>query len=215
LWQIVVTLSLARRTTLLQLAEQQDALILEDDYDSEFYYDRHPLPALKSQDRGGRVIYLGTFSKMLFNGLRLGYIVAHPEIVQRLQDLHWFINRGSSVISQLLVAELLESGCLERHLRRMRISYRRRRDLIAENLLQYFPQWQWRLPQGGMQFWIELPPRESADTILDRWIQRGILLHSAKLHYEQPSQEALRHLILGFGSVSDAQMRQAFERLSN
>ena len=115
--------------------------------------------------------------------------------------------------SQLLVAELLESGTIERHLRRMRISYRRRRDLIAAYLLQTFPQWQWQLPQGGMQFWIELPPHELADTVLERWIQRGIRLHSAKLHYEQSSQESLLHLILGFGSVSEAQIHQAFKRL--
>jgi GntR family transcriptional regulator/MocR family aminotransferase len=211
---IGVTLSLARRAALLQLAEQQDALILEDDYDSEFYYDRHPLPALKSQDRGGRVIYLGTFSKILFNSLRLGYIVAHPEIIRRLRDLHWLINRGSNIISQLLVAELLESGSIERHLRRMRISYRHRRDLIAAYLLQNFPEWQWQLPQGGMQFWIELPPDELADTVLELGIQRGVMLHSAKLHYEQLSQESLRHLILGFGAVSEAQIHQAFKRLT-
>jgi len=79
-------------------------------------------------------------------------VVAHPEIIQRLSNLHWFINRGSNLISQLVVTELLESGSVERHLRRMRGIYRGRRDLIAEYLLQLFPQWQWQLPQGGMQF---------------------------------------------------------------
>jgi GntR family transcriptional regulator / MocR family aminotransferase len=207
-----VTLSPTRRAALLRLAEQQDALILEDDYDSEFYYDRHPLPALKSQDRGGRVIYLGTFSKILFNGVRLGYIVAHPELIRRLSNLHWLINRGSNLLSQLLVTELIESGNLERHLRRMRGVYRNRRDLMAQYLLRRFPQWQWQIPQGGMQFWIELPPDELAERVRECWSQRGIRLHSVNLHYPQSSLKSQHHLMIGFGAVSEAQIHQAFQR---
>lgn len=208
-----VTLSPARRHTLLQVAEEQDALILEDDYDSEFYYDRHPLPALKAQDVSGRVIYLGTFSKVLFNGLRLGYIVAHPEMIRQLRDLHWFINRGTSVLLQLWVAELLELGAVNRHLRRMRTEYRHKRDLIAHYLVQIFPDWRWQLPKGGMQFWIELPPTQAATEATARLAQKGVRLHPSTSYCEPASGVVERNIILGFGGITELDIRNAFEQL--
>jgi GntR family transcriptional regulator/MocR family aminotransferase len=210
-----VTLAPCRRAALLQLAEERDALIIEDDYDSEFYYDRHPLPALKAEDLGGRVVYMGTFSKVLFNGLRLGYIVAHPEIIRRLVNIRWQLDGGTSLVLQRWVAQMLESGVLERHIRRMRLQYRKKRDLIAYHLNQLFPEWCWKLPNGGMQFWIELPPHRLAETVICRAAQRGVGLWSGAEYYEQMSEEALRHLILGFGAVTQAEIDRAFARLGN
>lgn len=208
-----VTLSSNRRAVLLQLAEEQDALIVEDDYDSEFYYNRHPLPALKADDRSGRVIYMGTFSKILFNGIRLGYIVAHPEIIRRLVDIRRQLDGGTSFILQRWVAELLESGAVERHLRRMRSHYRKKRDLIAVHLNQIFPEWRWNLPSGGMQFWLQLPPRELAETVVCRAAERGVRLLSGSEYYESLSEEAAHHLVLGFGTVTESEISQAFARL--
>lgn len=208
-----ITLSPQRRASLLQLAEDQDTLIIEDDYDSEFYYDRHPLPALKAEDAGGRVLYMGTFSKVLFSNLRLGYIVAHPKIIRRLVDLRWQLDGGTSTVLQLWVAELIESGALERHLRRMRIHYRKKRDLIAEYLKQTFPKWSWRLPNGGLQFWIELPTGEPAETVVHSLAKRGVKLYSGAEYYEQMSEEAAHRLILGFGAVTKTEIHQAFTRL--
>jgi GntR family transcriptional regulator/MocR family aminotransferase len=209
-----VTLSPNRRATLLQLAEERDALIIEDDYDSEFYYDRHPLPALKAEKSGGRVIYLGTFSKILFNGLRLGYIVAHPEIIQGLVDLHWQLDGGTSIVLQLWIAELLESGAVARHLRRMRVYYRKKRDLIASYLRDIFPCWKWRQPNGGIQFWVELPPNKLAETVVKLMAEKGVGLCSGADYYEQKSDEAAHSLILGFGSVTESEIHQAFKRMS-
>ena len=210
-----VTLSPSRRAALLQLAEERDALIIEDDYDSEFYYDRHPLPALKSEESGERVIYLGTFSKILFNGLRLGYIVAHPKIIQRLVDLHWELDGGTSIVLQVWIAELLESGAVTRHLRRMRVYYRNNRDLIASYLRDIFPCWKWRQPNGGIQFWVELPPDKLAETVVMLMAERGVGLYSGSDYYEQKSDEAARSLILGFGSVTELEIHQAFKKLAS
>lgn len=209
------TLSPQRRAWLLQLAQEQDSLIIEDDYDSEFFYDRHPLPALKSEDGGGRVIYMGTFSKVLFNSLRLGYIVAHPKIIQHLVELRWQLDGGTSNILQLWVAELIESGALERHLRRMRVHYRKKRDLIANYLKQIFTQWNWQLPSGGLQFWIELPPNELAETVIHSLKEKGIGLYSGANYYDYLSQEATHRLILGFGAVTKTEIHQAFNRLKD
>lgn len=208
-----ITLSPSRRSALLQLAEAHDALIIEDDYDSEFYYDRHPLPALKAGALGGRVIYMGTFSKLLFNGLRLGYIVAHPEIIRRLVDIRWQLDGGTSLILQRWIAELLRSGAVERHLRRMRIHYRKKRDLIATYLQELFPEWQWQLPSGGMQFWIQLPPKQCADVIVQKAAECGVGLWSGAIYYKPGAQESNHYLVLGYGAITESEICQAFDRL--
>jgi GntR family transcriptional regulator/MocR family aminotransferase len=206
-----VTLSPERRADLLQLAQQNDALILEDDYDSEFYCDRHPLPALKALDSDRRVIYLGTFSKILFNGLRVGYIVAHPTIVQKLLDLRWQIEGGTSIITQLWLTELLNSGVVERNLRRMRVSHRKKRNLIANYLKEYFPDWQWHLPAGGLHFWIQLPPEQKATEVIQQFQQWGIELFSGAEYCQDIKGE--KYLVLGFGAVTETEIHQGFARV--
>ncbi len=210
-----VTLSPERRASLLQLVDRHAALIIEDDYDSEFYFDRHPLPALKAIDRSDRVIYMGTFSKILFNGLRVGYIVAHPHIVSKLVDLRWQLEGGTSLVLQLWLAELLNTGAVDRHLRRMRVHHRKKRNLIASYLQQYFPDWQWRLPSGGLQFWIELPPERDAEMVIQQWLECGVRIF-AGTEYCAPNLDrhnSQNYLILGFGAVTEAQIHQAFVRL--
>jgi GntR family transcriptional regulator/MocR family aminotransferase len=91
-----VTLGEARRVAISRAARENDLLVLEDDYDSEYHYDRRPRPALKADDACGSVIYLGTFSKTLFNSLRLGYVVADASLVREMATLHWSLSRGTS-----------------------------------------------------------------------------------------------------------------------
>ncbi|PSB55315.1 PLP-dependent aminotransferase family protein [Chamaesiphon polymorphus] len=216
-----VTLSPERRAAMLELADRHDALIIEDDYDSEFYFDRHPLPALKAIDRGERVIYMGTFSKVLFNGLRLGYIVAHPTIIQQLVDLRWQLDGITSLLLQLWLAELLDSGSVDRHLRRMRVHHRKKRNLIADYLRRDFPNWQWQLPSGGLQFWIKLPSAGSTDAIVRKWLERDVQILSGGDYYDREAfplgnRDSPVHddrLILGFGAVTEARIHEAFDRL--
>jgi GntR family transcriptional regulator / MocR family aminotransferase len=208
------TLSPERRAMMLELADRTDALIIEDDYDSEFYFDRHPLPALKAIDRGERVVYMGTFSKVLFNGLRLGYVVAHPTIIDRLVDLRWQLDGTTSLLLQLWLAELLDAGAVDRHLRRMRVHHRNKRNLIAEYLRRDFPDWTWQLPSGGLQFWIELPSAGSANAIVQEWLERGVQILSGGEYYDRYSSVRDDRLILGFGAVTEAQIHAAFDRVS-
>jgi GntR family transcriptional regulator / MocR family aminotransferase len=210
-----VTLSPERRASLLQLADRHEALIIEDDYDSEFYFDRHPLPAIKAIDCTERVIYMGTFSKILFNGLRVGYIVAHPKIVQELVDLRWQLEGGTSLVMQLWLAELLNTGTVDRHLRRMRVQHRKKRNLIANYLQQKFPDWQWRLPCGGLQFWIQLPPKQDAEQIVQQCLACGVRIFSG-IEYCDTSLDGnnnRNYLILGFGAVTEVEIHQAFAQL--
>ena len=208
-----ITLSPERRTRLLQLVEQQDALIIEDDYDSEFYFDRHPLPALKAIDCNEKVVYMGTFSKVLFNGLRVGYIVAHPTIIQELTNLRWRIEGGTSLVLQLWLARLLNSGAVERHLRRMRVNHRLKRNLIADYLRRNFPDWQWSLPGGGLQFWIKLPGEQDAEVVIQQFRKQGIQLFSGLGYCDRNLKTSKSYISLGFGAITEAQIHQAFERL--
>jgi GntR family transcriptional regulator / MocR family aminotransferase len=210
-----VTLSPERRASLLQLADRHEALIIEDDYDSEFYFDRHPLPALKAIDRTEKVIYMGTFSKILFNGLRVGYIVAHPTIVQQLVDLRWRLDGGTSLVLQLWLAELLNTGTVERHLRRMRVHHRKKRNLIADYLRQNFPDWRWQLPSGGLQFWIQLPPEQDTEQAIQQWLASGVRIFPGSEYCGNSVDRSnnRNHLILGFGAVTETQIHQAFSQL--
>ncbi|QBC30081.1 PLP-dependent aminotransferase family protein [Pandoraea sp. XY-2] len=131
-----VALSLPRRLELLEWASRSEAWIIEDDYDSEFRYHGRPLPALKSLDRDGRVIYTGTFSKVLFPGLRLGYLVVPASQVGRFRDTVNHCPGPGSILLQAMVADFMEQGHFGRHLRKMRTLYATRRSYLVDAVSQ-------------------------------------------------------------------------------
>lgn len=127
-----VTLSLPRRLALLEWARTSDAWILEDDYDSEFRYDGAPLPSMRSIDSHDRVIYAGSFSKALYPGIRIGYLVLPPPLVGTFRNLSGLIHRSVPVETQLALAEFIGGGHFASHLRRMRGLYAERREAFIE-----------------------------------------------------------------------------------
>jgi GntR family transcriptional regulator / MocR family aminotransferase len=129
-----VALCLPRRLALLAWAGEAGAWILEDDYDSEFRYAGRPLPSLKSLDRGHRVLYAGSFSKVLFPALRLGYLVVPPELVTAFMRSSRLLTLGHSALEQGVVAAFMQKGHFARHIRRMRMLYADRRRALASAL---------------------------------------------------------------------------------
>jgi GntR family transcriptional regulator/MocR family aminotransferase len=127
-------MGLARRLALLDWAKYINAYILEDDYDSEFRFATRPLATLQGLDDAGRVIYIGTFSKVLFPALRVGYIVVPPSLRQRFVDARETFDLFSPTLYQLVLADFLREGHFARHLRRMRGVYRARRDALLTGL---------------------------------------------------------------------------------
>lgn len=127
-----VTLSLPRRLALLEWARTNDTWIIEDDYDSEFRYDGAPLPSMRSIDSHGRVIYAGSFSKALYPGIRIGYLVLPPALVGAFRNLAGLIHRSVPVETQIVLAEFIGSGHFASHLRRMRGLYTERREAFGE-----------------------------------------------------------------------------------
>jgi GntR family transcriptional regulator/MocR family aminotransferase len=126
-----VTMSLSRRLELLAAAAQMQAWIVEDDYDSEFRYVSRPLTALQGLDRDGRVVYVGTFSKVMFPALRIGFVIAPPSLLPAIVAARQFSGTQQAVLEQMVLADFIADGHFERHVRRMRAVYaERQQDLI-------------------------------------------------------------------------------------
>jgi GntR family transcriptional regulator/MocR family aminotransferase len=161
-----VTLAPARRLALAALAREHKLVVLEDDYDHEFAYEGRPVPPLAATDDGGHVIYLGTLSKILAPGLRLGFLIAPPPLIARLATLRAAMDRQGDRPMEAAVAELIEDGELERHVRRMRTAYMARRDALVEHLrTRLGGALRFEVPRGGISVWIEVAP----DLDVARW----------------------------------------------
>jgi len=161
------TASLERRKVVLELAEEHDFLVVEDDPYSYFYLDGVEPPSLKSMDGGGRVIYVSTVSKILAPGLRLGWVVADEEIIEKLAIAKQSVTLQSPTLSMYVLLEALRRGLVERQLPRLKEIYRVRRDTMLEALEAYMPEGvRWTRPSGGMFVWVEAPERVDMDALL-------------------------------------------------
>ncbi|WP_456264858.1 MocR-like pyridoxine biosynthesis transcription factor PdxR [Paraburkholderia caledonica] len=136
-----VTLSPARRKALLARAAKDDFIILEDDYDCEFYHGKMPFPSLQSADRNQRVIYLGSLSKTLAPAFRLGFIVAPPWLLESLKRAKWIVDRQTSMLVQNTLLQFMVSGDFAVHLNGMRVEYKRRRAILLEGIRSRLSTW--------------------------------------------------------------------------
>ncbi|MGX6564903.1 MocR-like pyridoxine biosynthesis transcription factor PdxR [Cupriavidus necator] len=204
------TLSLARRMALLAWAEAASRWIIEDDYDSEFRYLGRPLPALKSLDRHDRVLYCGTFSKVMFPGLRLAYTVVPERAVERVARVACSMNAGAPTLFQAALADFIEQGHFARHVKRMRTLYGQRRLLIAQALKQTFgEQLTVELPSGGIQFAVQFAevahgPIDDV-AVASRARQVGLAVLPLSIWYAHGRmRDTPRGLVIGFANIADA-----------
>jgi GntR family transcriptional regulator/MocR family aminotransferase len=208
-----VTMSLSRRLALLEWSREAGAWIVEDDYDSEYRFSGRPLDALHGLDRAGRVLYIGTFSKVLFPSLRLGYLVAPPELLKGLIATHRLIAVHLPLLEQLALADFLAQGYFARHVRRMRLLYRERRNALVDALTQELgKRLEVTVPEAGMHLVVWLPSGMSAQAIAQRAAASG-------LHILPISQFSLRSLqrdglVLGFASASPQELRAGVQTLA-
>lgn len=132
-----MTMSLQRRLSLLEWAKENEAWVIEDDYDSEFRYSGRPLPALQGLDRGQRVLYVGTFSKTVFPGLRIGCLVVPPDLIDVFTAARALIDLHAPITDQMVLADFIAEGHFERHVRRMRTLYRERQSVLVEEVQKH------------------------------------------------------------------------------
>jgi GntR family transcriptional regulator/MocR family aminotransferase len=197
-----VTLSLERRMALLEWADKAGSWIIEDDYDSEFRYQGRPLPALKSLDRNDRVIYSGTFSKVMFPGLRLAYVVAPVNAVARFQAVSYNLNAGCPYLFQAGVADFIAEGHFSRHLKKMRLLYAERR-AITQRVFQEVLGDRIRidLRPGGLHMLAKLADHEDDAMLGARARDAGLALHPLSRWYIDAKPQ--QGLLLGFANVVD------------
>jgi len=197
-----VALTLPRRVALLDWASKQRAWIVEDDYDGEYRYRGHPLPALKSLDTNDRVVYCGTLSKVMFPGLRLGYVAVPQSHVDAFEAAsERAVHGGCPELIQAAVAEFVTEGHFSRHIKRMRTLYARRRAMLAAALRPYEAQgFAVRLQDGGMHLLLDVPPDRDDVAMARLAREAGFGVHS--LTAWRRGRSGRRALLLGFTNVS-------------
>jgi GntR family transcriptional regulator/MocR family aminotransferase len=208
-----VTLTAPRRLELLQLARRHGFVIVEDDYDHEHHYDGRSVLPLASVD-ADVVAYVGTLSKVLAPGLRLGYIAARPEIIERAARVRTYVDRAGDHVVERAVAELIEDDVLGRHMRRVRREYQARRDaLVSELRRQLGGALSFREPSGGMALWARITARGvCSDDWAKRALERKVLVHPGR-RFRFDGREA-PFLRLGFAPVNVDEIRLAVGRLA-
>lgn len=206
-------MSLSRRLALLEWSREARACIVEDDYDSEYRFSGRPLEALQGLDRAGRVLYIGTLSKVLFPSLRLGYLVAPSELLDGLVAAQRLIAVHLPLLEQMALADFMADGYFARHVRKMSLRYKERRDALVDVLRQELGDiLDVSVPEAGMHLVAWLPSGMSGQAVARRAAASGLYL----LPISQFSQRTLQRdgLVLGFASASPQELRAGVHTLA-
>lgn len=210
----LAVLSAGRRLALLELARRHRIAIIEDDYDNEFHFEGRPVLPLASADRAGVVIYVGSLSKVLAPGPRVGYVVAPRAVIEVLAELRRCVDRQGDFAVEAAVAELIEDGELRRHIRRMHRIYASRREALAEALERELGDAvRLRLPAGGMALWVDVLGGHDTEA----WAERARARHGVafvpggRFAFDQRPRPNLR---LGFARLTEAELAEAARRMA-
>lgn len=207
------TLAADRRAEFARIAAQRGAYVIEDDYDGEFRYDRHPVGAVQGL-APEQVIYAGSASKSLAPGLRLGWLAVPAELLDAVVEAKRRSDRGTDILTQLAFAELIASGALDRHIRRMRRRYRHRRDALVAALGRAAPAMPVLGTAAGLHAVVSLPEGLAETEVLAAAHQRKIALTGlAPFWHPQPAYPA--GIIVGYGTPSDREYPVALQCLAD
>ncbi|GAA1955183.1 PLP-dependent aminotransferase family protein [Catenulispora subtropica] len=204
-----VVLAPHRRAELIAWARITDGVILEDDYDAEFRYDRDPVGCLQGM-APDRVLYLGTTSKSLAPSLRLGWAVAPPALGTRMRELRQDSDLGGSVLDHLAMAHLIAQGAYDRHLRTIRRRYRQRRDALVGALAAELPQWKVRGVAAGLHALVDLPPGSDEGALTAAAARRGVRVQPLGPLRFAPGEPGL---VLGYAGLAPGRLVEAARRL--
>ncbi|HEX2084290.1 MAG TPA: PLP-dependent aminotransferase family protein [Solirubrobacteraceae bacterium] len=207
-----VTMSLPRRRRLVELAAERELLVLEDNPYGLLRYEGEPLPTLRSLDEAEFVVYLGTFSKILSPGIRLGWTVAPRPVLQKMNVGKQAVDLCSSSMTQCFVAAYFDSGRWQDYLASLVAIYRRRRDTMLDALADCFPaESEWTHPEGGLFLWATLPDYLDTTDLLARALQENVAFVPGRAAFmDGRGGSAMR---LNFSGVGDDDIREGIRRI--
>jgi GntR family transcriptional regulator/MocR family aminotransferase len=210
-------MSLSRRAALLAWAERRGAVIIEDDYDSEFRFEGRPLDPLQSLDRGGRVIYVGSFSKVMLPILRLGFLVAPASLHQTLRIAKQLLDWHTDLPAQAALAHFIDDGLLARHIRKASREYATRREHIIDALRHDFADWFDVTPSAaGLHLSARAISKRLAgnlDHIVRRVQEDGVVVQTLSCFSTDPATSP-RGLVIGYGAIATARVDEGMKRLA-
>ena len=196
-----VTMALNRRLELLKWAAATNAWILEDDYDSEYRYAGRPIPALQGLDESDRVVYLGTFTKVLFPSIRLAYLIVPPDVVERFVAAKAVADRQAPIPDQAILADFISEGHFGRHIRRMRTEYLERAEALTRSIQENLPGiMSVDQPKAGMHTLGWLPPGMNDRAVSSRAASAGVSALALSSCYWHSDATERPGLVLGFAA---------------
>jgi GntR family transcriptional regulator / MocR family aminotransferase len=210
-----VTMSLARRQEILAVARKRDIVLFEDDHESELNFSGRPLPALKSLDTDGRVIYLGSLSKTLAHGLRIGYIVAPAELVRELRALRRLMMRHPSTNNAHTASLFIAQGHHDAFIRRLNINYRERRALLVGAFAKHLPQFHIMPSQGGCAAWIKGPDSLDGQMLAEQCHRQSVLIEPGDIFFRKTSIQSRSYFRLGYSAIQSHLIEAGIQELSH
>ena len=206
-----------RRQELLCWARERDGYIVEDDYDSEFRFDAHPVPTMMSLDHSGRVVYMNTFSKTLAPSIRISYMVLPEELLRRFRRELGFYSCTVSSFEQYTLARFLNRGHFEKHINRMRRFYRSRRNKIMELLMNCALAERFRIREedAGLHFLLEVDTDLTDEDLMARCAEAGLEIRTLSSYYHTPvPQQAAHCLVVNYAALREEELEQALHLLA-
>ncbi len=195
-----VTMSIERRQALLERAERDDFIVIEDDHESELNFSGRPTPALKSLDANGRVLYCGSLSKTLAHGLRLGFIVAPAPLVVELRALRRLVMRHVATNNQIAAASFIAHGYHEAFVRRLNLAYRQRATALTDALARHAPSLEPVTVRGGSALWVGGPAVLDTRELSRRLAARGVIVEPGDVFFP-PARKPCRWMRIGYSSI--------------
>ena len=194
------TMSMKRRQQVLNIARDRQMVIIEDDYEAEMNYQRDTLPPIKAIDDSGSVVYVGSLSKTLSPGLRLGFIVAHPTIIKEAKAIRRAMMRHPPTLMQDAMANFMALGHHDAHLRRLHRRYKARWGAMRESISQHLPDLAMGQSNGGTCFWVDGPSNLDTNKLEENLRARGVLFDKGSVFYIDP-ERGREKFRLGFASM--------------
>ncbi|MGB6007842.1 PLP-dependent aminotransferase family protein [Castellaniella sp.] len=209
------TLSMERRVALLELARRTDSILIEDDYETENSYDGHHSPALKSLDKHGRVLYIGSLSKSFAPGLRLGYIVAPRELVVELRALRRLMLRHPPAYLQRAFALFISLGHYHALLRRLSLVYAERAQALQAAMREFLPQFHGKPIHGGSSWWVQGPDDVDTERLAQAALQAGIVIEPGHVFHHHAHSSDRSHIRLGFSCIDKDTIPEGIRALAD